>query len=67
MVKNINDLERIIRFIAGAFIMSLAFWGPKNNWFLLGIIPLATGFIGTCPLYAALGINTLHRNKIKMK
>ncbi len=58
MVKNINDPERVIRFIVGAAIASLAFWGPKNAWFLLGIIPMMTGLIGTCVLYSALGINT---------
>lgn len=64
MTKNINDPERIIRFVVGAFLISLAFWGPHSNWFLLGIIPLATGFIGTCPLYSALGISTLHHKKM---
>lgn len=58
MIKNINDPERVIRFIVGVVLVSMAFWGPRNNWFLLGIIPLATGLVGTCPLYMALGINT---------
>lgn len=58
MVKNVNDPERVIRFLVGAVITSLAFWGPQNYWFLLGIIPMMTGFIGTCPLYSMLGINT---------
>lgn len=58
MVKNINDPERVIRFLVGAVISSLAFWGPQNYWFLLGIIPMMTGFVGTCPLYSMLGINT---------
>ncbi|MFA6237682.1 MAG: DUF2892 domain-containing protein [Bacteriovorax sp.] len=66
MVKNINDPERVIRFLVGAFITSLAFWGPRNNWFLLGLIPLATGFVGTCPLYIALGIDT-KRHTIKRR
>jgi len=58
MVKNVNDPERVIRFLVGAVITSLAFWGPQNYWFLLGIIPMMTGFVGTCPLYSMLGINT---------
>lgn len=61
MVKNVNDPERVVRFVFGAALTSLAFWGPHNNWFLLGIIPLATGLVGTCPLYTALGINTNKR------
>lgn len=58
MVKNVNDPERVIRFLAGAVITSLAFWGLQNYWFLLGIIPMMTGLVGTCPLYSVLGINT---------
>ncbi|MGZ3789604.1 MAG: YgaP family membrane protein [Bacteriovorax sp.] len=64
MVKNINDPERVVRLLVGALITSLAFWGPRNFWFLLGIVPMATGFVGTCPLYLALGISTIHRKKM---
>ena len=64
MVKNINDPERVIRFIVGAFLTSMAFWGPQNYWFLLGIFPMLTGFVGTCPLYTAMGISTNHQKKI---
>lgn len=58
MPKNIHKNERIIRIIAGAVLTSLAFWGPANSWFLLGLIPLATGIVGWCPPYSLLGINT---------
>ncbi|AGH94485.1 YgaP family membrane protein [Pseudobdellovibrio exovorus] len=58
MTKNIHPIERTIRILAGAILTSLAFWGPANYWFLLGLVPLATGFLGWCPPYAMLGINT---------
>jgi hypothetical protein len=58
MKNNIHPVERGIRVVAGAFLASLAFWGPSNYWFLLGLIPLATGLIGWCPPYALLGIST---------
>ena len=64
MTKNINDPERVIRLVVGAIITSLAFWGPRNLWYLLGIIPMLTGFVGTCPLYTILGINTNHPKKL---
>jgi hypothetical protein len=64
MKKNINDTERVFRVLVGAIITSLAFWGPKNYWFLLGIIPMLTGAVGTCALYSLLGINTNHPKKI---
>lgn len=63
MKKNVHDYERIFRLLSGAFLTSLAFWGPKNKGFLSFSILMGTGFIGTCPLYSMLGINT--RNKAR--
>lgn len=58
MKKNIHSVERIVRIIVGLGLISLAFVGPANPWFLLGLVPLATGLLGWCPPYAMLGINT---------
>jgi Protein of unknown function (DUF2892) len=63
MKKNVGDLERIIRIIAGIAIISLAFVGPQSPWAYLGIIPLATGLMGWCPPYAMLGISTCKSSK----
>lgn len=63
MTKNIHQVERIVRIIAGIGLTSLAFVGPANLWFLLGLIPLATGLAGWCPPYAMLGINTCNIGK----
>ncbi len=61
MTKNIHPIERGVRIVAGLVITSLAFWGPQNLWFLLGLVPLATGLLGWCPPYALLGISTCKR------
>ena len=58
MKTNIHPVERVVRIIAGAFLISLAFWGPGSPWFLLGVIPLLTGLVGWCPPYALLGFST---------
>ncbi|MCB1198226.1 MAG: DUF2892 domain-containing protein [Bdellovibrionota bacterium] len=58
MKKNIHPVERIVRICAGLVLVSLAFVGPKNMWFLLGAIPLVTGLMGWCPPYYLLGIST---------
>jgi hypothetical protein len=63
MKKNIHPVERVIRIIIGALIASLAFWGPTNYWFLLGLIPLLTGLIGWCPPYQLFGISTCPKPK----
>jgi hypothetical protein len=65
MTKNIHPVERVVRIAVGLFLVSLVFWGPQNSWFLLGIIPMATGFLGWCPPYSLLGINTCKLSKNK--
>ena len=58
MKSNIGKIERVIRIIVGAGILSLAVVGPQSPWALLGIVPLLTGLVGWCPPYHLLGINT---------
>jgi hypothetical protein len=58
MKNNVHPYERGARVVIGISLMSLAFWGPTNLWFLVGIIPVATGLSGWCPFYSMLGINT---------
>lgn len=61
MTKNIHSYERIARIVIGLTLVSMAFVGPANPWFLLGLIPLGTGLLGWCPPYALLGISTCPR------
>jgi len=58
MKANEGALDRILRVIAGAGILSLALVGPQTPWAYLGAIPLLTGLVGYCPLYGILGVNT---------
>ena len=56
--RNEHRVERVLRVVVGIAIMSLAFVGPRTNWGFIGIIPIVTGLIGSCPLYTLFGINT---------
>jgi hypothetical protein len=58
MKLNEGALDRILRVVVGAGLLSLVFVGPQTPWGYIGIVPLATGLIGFCPLYSVLGINT---------
>lgn len=58
MTANVGSLDRILRIIAGIVLLSLVFIGPQMLWGLIGIVPLATGLFGTCPVYSLLGLNT---------
>ena len=59
--KNIGNVERGLRVLVGLALISGYFinGGGSYSWlYLLGIVPLVTGLIGSCPPYALLGINT---------
>ncbi len=59
--NNVGQLDRILRVIVGLGLISLVFIGPKSLWGWVGVVPLLTGLIGTCPLYTLLGIRTCAR------
>jgi hypothetical protein len=55
---NEHPVERSIRVLLGLVLLSLAFVGPKTPWGYLGIVPLVTGLLGTCPLYRLIGFSS---------
>ena len=55
---NVGAVDRMLRVVLGLALLALVFFGPKTPWGWLGIIPLATALIGSCPVYTALGIST---------
>ncbi|MDA7426876.1 DUF2892 domain-containing protein [Primorskyibacter aestuariivivens] len=61
MKKNVGTIDRGIRIVVGLALIAAYFLnsGGTYSWlYLLGIVPLVTGLIGSCPPYALLGINT---------
>jgi hypothetical protein len=60
---NEGTLDRALRVIAGLVLISLVFVGPKAVWGWIGLVPLITGLVGTCPVYSLLGINTCPMKK----
>ena len=63
MTQNIGSLDRVIRIIVGAVLLSLVFIGPQTPWGWIGLVPLLTALIGWCPPYTLLGINTCKTKK----
>ncbi|MEZ5778990.1 MAG: DUF2892 domain-containing protein [Paracoccaceae bacterium] len=58
MSKNEGMIDRVLRVVLGLALLSLVFVGPKSLWGLVGLVPLVTGLVGTCPVYSILGIRT---------
>jgi Protein of unknown function (DUF2892) len=55
---NEHIVERVVRVILGIALLSMAFVGPRAWWGWIGLVPLATGLLGSCPLYTLFGIST---------
>ena len=60
MKKNVGVAERWVRVIVGLVVLSLIIILQGGiRWIgLIGLIPLITGILGFCPLYALLHIST---------
>ena len=56
--RNEGTIDRTLRVIAGAALVSLVFVGPETPWGWVGLVPLVTGLVGNCPVYSLLGIST---------
>lgn len=61
MSMNIGYVDRAVRFVIGLLLLALVVLVPTHaRWFgLVGLIPLITAVMGTCPVYTLLGISTL--------
>jgi hypothetical protein len=61
MKKNVGSVDRVIRVVLGLIVLSLLFILEGNlKWLgLIGFIPLITGLIGYCPIYAIFKTTTL--------
>lgn len=59
--KNEGTLDRAIRVIVGLALLAGFFLMPEASYrwaLLIGVVPLVTGLVGSCPAYSLLGINT---------
>ncbi|MFO0626504.1 MAG: DUF2892 domain-containing protein [Polyangiales bacterium] len=58
LATNEGTVDRALRVAVGLVLLTLAFVGPRTPFGFVGIVPLATGLLGSCPLYTLLGIST---------
>ena len=62
MKLNVGGIDRVLRIAAGLGLVAwAAVGGPVWAW--IGIVPLATGAVGFCPVYPLLGLNTCPMKK----
>lgn len=58
MKTNVGGMDRILRIVVGLLLIVLTLSGQIGVWGWIGVVPLATGLLKTCPLYSMLGFNT---------
>lgn len=58
MTRNVGWVDKWLRIAAGVLLLALGLFGPLGWWGAIGIVPLATGLVGNCPVYGLLGFNT---------
>ena len=63
MAANVGGIDRTLRIVAGAGLVGATVAGLLPVWGYIGIVPLATGLMGWCPLYPLLGISTCPTRK----
>lgn len=64
--NNVGGIDRILRIVVGLALIAGYFVNTEASmrWlYLIGIIPLVTGILSTCPLYSILGLNTCPMKK----
>ncbi|WP_095589842.1 YgaP family membrane protein [Actibacterium ureilyticum] len=63
--KNVGGIDRALRIIVGLALIAAFFIvdGPYKWLYLIGIVPLVTGLMSTCPLYSIFGLNTCPMKK----
>lgn len=59
-MKNVGNVDRIVRVIIGVAVLSLYFilQGNARYFALIGLVPIITALIGYCPIYSIFGIRT---------
>ena len=54
---NEHAVERGLRIAAGVVLLAVAVSGV-SAWGYIGVVPLITGILGSCPVYTLFGIST---------
>lgn len=55
--RNEGTVDRVLRVALGIALLLVAVTG-RGVWGYIGVVPLLTGLMGSCPLYSVLGIST---------
>jgi len=63
MKSNVGGIDRILRIVLGLALIALTLTGTIGVWGWIGLVPLGTAALGSCPLYTVLGFSTCPMKK----
>jgi Protein of unknown function (DUF2892) len=58
---NVGGIDRVLRIVLGLALLAGFFLNTDATYrwaYLIGIVPLATGLMSSCPLYTIFGLST---------
>ncbi len=58
---NVGSVDRILRIVLGIALLAGFFIFPEASYrwaFLIGVVPLITGLMRSCPAYSLFGLST---------
>lgn len=58
MKTNVGGIDRILRIVLGLALIALTLTGTIGAWGWIGVVPVLTGALGSCPLYTMLGFSS---------
>ncbi len=61
--SNVGGIDRILRIVVGVALIAMALTGTIGAWGWIGVVPLLTAAMGSCPLYSVLGMSTCPMKK----
>lgn len=65
LTTNEHPVERVVRVVLGLGLIAGAALGSIGAWGYIGVVPLLTGLVGSCPLYSVFGMSTCPVPKTK--
>jgi hypothetical protein len=55
---NVGGIDRLLRIVIGIALIAMTLLGTIGPWGWVGVVPLLTAAMGSCPLYTVLGMNS---------
>ncbi|MBW0157802.1 DUF2892 domain-containing protein [Sedimentimonas flavescens] len=64
--SNVGGIDRVLRILVGLALLAGFFLNAEASYrwaYLIGVVPLLTGLMGSCPLYSIFGFNSCPMKK----